>query len=168
MTTQDIMLGARGVHIRELKTQLQRITAENAALRSECDALRAHLDMAVLAAVELREGQPLELWDGWNLILGAQREAHDKADLIAQAHACARRVWIVFDGPDENVRNEGLVRISYTGGTGEHRADRFIIDFVRMAHYLGLSQHVSVRTNDKEFRKKIERICHVPRRIVAD
>ena len=51
---------------------------------------------------------------------------------------------------------DGNVRISYTGGQGEHRADKFIVDFVRMAAYLGLADKVSVRTNDKGFRKALE------------
>ena len=43
-------------------------------------------------------------------------------------------------------------------GEGEHRADKFIIDFVRMAAYLGLADKLSVRTNDKDFRKTVERL----------
>ena len=53
---------------------------------------------------------------------------------------------------------DGNVRISYTGGEGEHRADKFIIDFVRMAAYLGLAENLTVRTNDKDFRKAVERL----------
>ena len=148
-------------HVRELKTALTKAAAENAALHDELDSLKAHLDMALLAAMDLKDGEPLEIWDGWNLILGAQKEAKDRADLIAQAKASGRRVWIVFDGHDENVRLDGNVRVSYTGGQGEHRADKFIIDFVRAAAYLGLAGQVSVRTNDKDFRKAVERVCEL-------
>jgi len=56
------------------------------------------------------------------------------------------------------VQQDGLVRVSYTGGEGEHRADRFICDFIRMAAYLGLAGKVSVRTNDKDFLKEVRRL----------
>ena len=145
-------------HVRELKTALTKAAAENAALRDELDSLKAHLDMALLAAMDLKDGEPLEIWDGWNLILGAQKEAKDRADLIAQAKASGKRVWIVLDGHDENVHLLGAnVRVSYTGGEGEHRADKFITDFVRTASYLGLADRVSVRTNDKDFLRQVNR-----------
>ena len=145
-------------HVRELKTALTKAAAENAALHDELDSLKAHLDMALLAAMDLKDGEPLEIWDGWNLILGAQKEAKDRADLIAQAKASGKRVWIVLDGHDENVHLLGAnVRVSYTGGEGEHRADKFIIDFVRTAAYLGLASKLSVRTNDKDFLRQVNR-----------
>ena len=145
-------------HVRELKTALTKAAAENAALRDELDSLKAHLDMALLAAMDLKDGEPLEIWDGWNLILGAQKEAKDRVDLIAQAKASGKRVWIVLDGHDENVHLLGAnVRVSYTGGEGEHRADKFIIDFVRTAAYLGLASKLSVRTNDKDFLRQVNR-----------
>lgn len=158
MSAQDVIIGSRALHVRELKTEIEKLKAENAALRTERDALKAHFDLALLAAQDLRDGAVLEIWDGWNLILGAQKEARDRADLLAQAKASGKRVWVVFDGHDENVRQEGLVRISYTGGEGEHRADKFICDFVRMAAYLGLADKVSVRTNDKDFLKNVRRL----------
>lgn len=159
MNAQDVILGSRVAHVRELRGEVGRLTAENAALRAECDSLKAHFDKALLAAMDLRDGEPLEIWDGWNLILGAQKEAKDRADLIAQAKATGRRVWIVLDGQDENVHLLGAnVRLSYTGGTGAHRADKFICDFIRMAKYLGLSDRITVRTNDKDFRRTVQRL----------
>ena len=158
MNAQDIIRSAQLTHVRELQTALVKAASENAALHDELDALKAHFDLALLAAMDLKDGEPLEIWDGWNLILGAKKEAKDRADLIAQAKASGKRVWIVLDGHDENVKLDGNVRISYTGGQGEHRADKFIIDFVRMAAYLGLADKVSVRTNDKDFRKAVARL----------
>ena len=158
MTAQDIIKSAQLTRVRELQTALTKAAAENAALHDELDALKAHFDLALLAAMDLKGGEPLEIWDGWNLVLGSPKEAKDRADLIAQAKASGKRVWIVFDGHDENVTFDGNVRISYTGGQGEHRADKFIIDFVRMAAYLGLTANLSVRTNDKDFRKAVERL----------
>ena len=158
MSAQDIIMGSRIAHVRELKTEIEKLKAENAELRAEHDSLKAHFDLALLAAIDLKDGEPLEIWDGWNLILGARKEAKDRADLIAQAKASGKRVWIVFDGHDERIAHEDKVRVSYTGGQGAHRADKFIVDFVRMAAYLGFANKVSVRTNDKDFRKAVNRL----------
>ena len=166
MNAQDLILGSRVAHVRELQSELATVKAENAALREENAALRSHFDFALLAASDLQDLPPegrLEIWDGWNLILGAQKEAENRAALVEQAKARlaetgSRRIWIVFDGPDERVQQEGRLRISYTGGTGEHRADRLITAFVRMAAYLGLSDRIAVRTNDKDFARDVKRI----------
>lgn len=158
MTAQDIIKSSQLTRVRELQTALKKAAAENAALRNELDSLKAHFDLALLAAMDLKSGETLEIWDGWNLILGAQKVAKDRADLIAQAKASGKRVWIVFDGHDENVKLDGKVRISYTGGQGEHRADKFIVDFVRMAAYLGCASRVTIRTADKDFLAKVRQI----------
>jgi hypothetical protein len=166
MSAQDLILGARVAHVRELQTALAQEKAANAALRDENAALKAHFDFALLAAEDLKGLQPgerLELWDGWNLVLGAQKEARDRADLVAQAKTrlaadAGLRVWIVFDGPREAATNDGRLRVSYTGGQGEHRADRFILAYVRMAAYLGLADRLAVRTNDKDFARDARRM----------
>ena len=158
-SAQDILMDSRVAHVRELKTRIEKLTAENAALRDELTSLKAHFDMAVLAAMDLQGDEPLEIWDGWNLVLGADRVAKSRHELYEQAKASGKRVWIVLDGHDENVRALGdKVRISYTGGTGEHRADKFICDFVRMAKYLGLADKVTVRTSDKDFLSQVRHI----------
>lgn len=158
MDTQAVMMGSRVAHVRELKTELEKLKAENAALRKEKEELAAHLDLAILAAEDLREDGELEIWDGWNLILGAPKEARDRDDLVAQAKATGRRVWIVLDGPDPRTTVDGNVRITYTGGSGAHRADKLICDFLRMARFRGDLAKVSVRTNDKDFQKDVTRI----------
>lgn len=162
MNTQDLMIGAKIAKARELRIENEKLRQENAALKSEMEALKAHFDLALVAAKDLEKGE-LELWDGWNLILGAKKEARDKADLVAQAITLTKspnpkKIWIVFDGKDENVVEEEGVRISYTGGEGAQRADRFIVDFVRMAKYLGLRDKVKVRTNDKELLRKVSKL----------
>lgn len=154
-SAQNILMDARLTHVRELKAEIGRLRAENARLRDSESALRAHFDMALLANEDLRTG-PLEIWDGWNLILGAKKEARDRNELIAQAKETGLRIWIVLDGHDENVRQDGLVRISYTGGEGEQRADRLICDYVRAARYLGLADRITVRTNDKDLRRRVQ------------
>ena len=177
MSAQDLILGSRVAHVCELRAQLAKAKAENAALREENVALKAHFDLALLAAADLRDLPPdgwLEIWDGWNLVLGAQKAARDRAALLAQAKerlsqpgAEALRIWIVFDGPTESVRPDGRLRVSYTGGTGEHRADRFIVAFVRMAAYQGLSGRLSVRTNDKGFLRDVKRLLQADRGAAA-
>lgn len=168
MNAQDVILGARVAHVRELKAEVERLKSENGALRDELQSLRAHFDQALLAAEDLKaipEGGRLEIWDGWNLILGAKKRAVSREELIAQAHnrvakaGSGLKIWIVFDGKDERVSSvDGGVRVSYSGGVGAHRADRFICDFVRMAAYLGLAERLSVVTDDRDFRRAIERV----------
>lgn len=167
MNTQDLMIGAKIAKARELRQENEKLKKENAALKAEMESLKAHFDLALVAAKDLEKGE-LEIWDGWNLILGAKKEARDKADLVAQAITLTqtpnpqspnpKKIWIVFDGKDENVVEEGDVRVSYTGGEGSQRADRFIVDFVRMAKYLGLRDKVKVRTNDKELLRKVNKL----------
>ncbi len=168
MNAQDLIFGSRVAHVRELRTELAKAKAENAALHDENAALKAHFDFALLAAADLRQlpsDGRLEIWDGWNLILGSPRVAADREELIAQATARLAEkgaenlhIWIVFDGPDEKVSQTGRLRVSYTGGTGAHRADRLIVSFVRMAAYLGLSGKLAVRTNDKDFARTVKRL----------
>ena len=158
MSADGIIFESRVTHIRELKAELEKLRRENAALRDENASIKSHLDLAILAAEELGKGESIELWDGWNMILDAKVEARDLDGLVAMAKAKGGKVWIVMDGSRENVINDGSVRVSYTGGTGEHRADRFIIDFVRMARYIGREGQVSVRTGDKDFAKAVKRL----------
>ena len=166
MSSQDIMMGARVAHVRELKAEIGRLRAENTRLRAECESLRAHFDIALAAAGDLRglpEGGRLEIWDGWNLVLGAKKEARDCGDLASQAKRMVDEtpglfVWIVFDGPRMASHVEGRVRISYTGGEGSQRADRLVVDYFRMAVWLGFGDRVSVRTNDKDFLRQVNRL----------
>lgn len=166
MTAQDIMAASQLTRSRELQTALTKAAAENARLAAENAELKAHLDLAILAAEDLRtlpEGGKLIIVDGWNMILGANRKACDPKELIAQARAHLQEhpldfVWIVFDGPRENARVDGRLRISYTGGEGEHRADKFICDFLRMAKFRGSLERIVVETEDKDFRKEVERL----------
>lgn len=167
MSAQDVISSTRVEHVRELKAELAKLKAENDRLRRENDELKAHFDLAVAAVHDLDTLPPdgrLHIWDGWNLILGAKREARDRDDLVAQARAHLQaspqdRVWIVLDGPRESsvAAEGGRLRVSYTGGTGAHRADRLICDFVRMARFCGLSDRITVRTRDKDFLREVKR-----------
>lgn len=169
MSSQDIVIGARMAHVRELKAEIARLREENTRLRDDAESLRAHYDEALLAAEDLRTLPPggcLEIWDGWNLILGAKKESRGRNELIEQARRRTEEsggslhVWIVLDGPREATRCEGSVRVTYTGGEGSQRADRMIVDYVRMAAWLGYADKVTVRTNDKELKRQVSRLTH--------
>jgi len=173
MTAQDMIEAARLTRVRELQTQLAKAAAENAHLAAENAELRAHLDLAILAAEDLRtlpENGRFIIIDGWNVILGARvgkdvqgYRARNPADLVAEAKRHVDEhpedfVWVVFDGPRENARVEGRLRISYTGGNGPHRADRLICDFLRMAKFRGTLERIEVVSRDREFGKEMERL----------
>ncbi len=157
---------ARLVRVRELQTALTKAAAENLRLKTENEMLFAHFDLAILAANDLAALPPdgrLVIVDGWNMILGANKVAKDRAELIAQAKAHVAEhpsdfVWIVLDGPRASSSVDGRVRVSYTGGVGAHRADKFICDFLKMARFRGDLRRVEVRTDDKDFKKEVKRI----------
>lgn len=172
MTAQDVILGARVQHVRELKTQVTELKSENDRLRRENEELRSHFDLALTAALDLGalpEGGSLVLVDGWNFILGANRTAKDPAQLRTHVEKYLAEnpkdaAWIIFDGPHETTTDVPRLRVSYTGGTGAHRADRLVIAFVRMAAYLGLADRIAVRTCDKDFARTAQRLMkEVPR-----
>ena len=157
---------ARLVRVRELQTALTKAAAENLRLKTENEMLFAHFDLAVLAANDLAalpsDGR-LVIVDGWNMILGANKVAKDRAELVAQAKAHVAEhpsdfVWIVLDGPRASSSVDGRVRVSYTGGVGAHRADKFICDFLKMARFRGDIRRIEVRTDDKDFKKEVKRI----------
>ena len=178
MDAQGVIDESRLTHLRELKTAVARLKSENAVLRDENAALKAHLDFAILAARDLAalEGDArLVIVDGWNLVLGARKFGLDRTRLFAQAkdrkdlEAQARRhlaerpqdlVWIVLDGPRFATWTDGRLRVSYTGGEGAHRADRFICDFLRMAAFRGDVSRISVVTNDKDFQRSVNRLIN--------
>lgn len=166
MTAQSVLQEARVTQVRALKSEIERLKAENALLRDENAAFRSHFHLAVLAAADLARlpaGGVFHLVDGWNLILGAHREAKNPNDLLARTARYlddhpADAAWVVFDGPEENVRVDGRLRVSYTGGTGAHRADRFVCDFLRMARFAGLTARIRLHTHDKGFLKTAARL----------
>ncbi len=64
--------------------------------------------------------------------------------------------WIIFDGSEANSYRSGAYRVTYTGGTGPHRADRLILDYVHAARILGLdTSRIMVDTADKALAKKL-------------
>ena len=64
--------------------------------------------------------------------------------------------WIIFDGSEANSYRSGAYRVTYTGGTGPHRADRLILDYVHAVRILGLdTSRITVDTADKALAKKL-------------
>ena len=157
MNAQDMIEAARLVRVRELQTALTKAAAENLRLKTENEMLFAHFDLAILAANDLAALPPdgrLVIVDGWNMILGANKVAKDRAELVAQAKAHVAEhpsdfVWIVLDGPRASSSVDGRVRV---------RADKFICDFLKMARFRGDIRRVEVRTDDKDFKKEVKRI----------
>ncbi len=166
MDAQDVILGSRVAHVRELKAEIAKLKSECSALREENTKLKAHFDMALLAADDLKrldDGGRFIIVDGWNAILGAKKLAADPKSLIEfyKRHLNENPldfVWIVFDGHTENSKSYDRLRVSYTGGIGLHRADRFICDFLRMAMFSGVSSKIDVVTFDKDFLKQVKRL----------
>ena len=166
MDAQAVMLGARVAKVRELKAELEAARAEKARLADEYRALKAHFDLALLAAQDLRalpaEGE-FVIVDGWNQILGADRRYRSREELTAayrrhlEAHP-GDFVWIVYDGPRLSSSATGRLRVTYTGTQGAHRADRLIVDFLRMAVYLDLAARIRVETDDRDFRRAVDRL----------
>ena len=152
--------------IRALKDEMARLKAELARACEERDSLRQHFALALLAAQDaerLATNGTLLIVDGWNAILGSENIGgwRDRLTQLARewlASHPADRAWIVFDGPDASGFAEDRLRVSYTGGTGAHRADRLVCDYLRMRRYSGASGNVTVVTNDKDFRKEAERL----------
>ncbi len=171
MKAQDVILGSRVAHVRELKSEVARLKEENAQLREANAELLAHFDLALLAASDLARLSPggrMVVWDGWNLIRGAPSLARDPADLEAQARIHLEShpldfIWIVYDGEREGVKCDGWLRLSWTGGKGAQRADRFICDFVRAARFRGDVGRLEVRTRDKALSAAVERLVRLVR-----
>lgn len=166
MSAQDVILGSRVSHVRELKAEIARLKEENAALRNASESLKAHFDLALLAAHDLASlpaSGKLIVIDGWNRILSSTKTAKDREELFRQAYRRTEEnpsdfIWIVFDGPRASSSLKGRVRVSYTGGSGPHRADRLICDYLRMARFLGKTDRIEVETDDKDFLREISKI----------
>ncbi len=162
MTSNDIFKDARVAHVRELKDKLAKVTAELSSVRAELESLREHMSLAVLAAKDidaLGDNRTLVIVDGWNVALNSVTGAdwkEKRAKLIKFSHWITNTyreffIWIVFDGATIGGSCENNVRISYTGGNGNHRADKMICDFLRMLKLSDSTLPTVVVTNDKDF-----------------
>ena len=169
MTTNDIFRDTRVAHVRELKAEVARLKEELARTREARESLDRHFSLALAAARDAERMPPdaeLLIVDGWNAVIGTRRlddaarhARRDRlvADLRARASANPRlHVWALCDGAEMRAAAEsgGRLRVGYTGGTGAHRADRMVCDYLRMRKILGLNNPVTVVTDDKDFAKE--------------
>ena len=177
MKSNDIVNEARMLHLRELKTSLAETKKRLQKVESDKDLLLAHFPLALAAIYDFRnlpDDKELRIIDGWNAILKEKNLAKLSKDDISRlkkeylsrqgisipsvenAKLPPVSSWIVFDGKDANSYRSGDSRITYTGGTGSHRADRMILDFVNAAKILGLDiSRIIVETADKDLSKKL-------------
>lgn len=159
MNSNDVINDARVARVRELKAEIARLRADLSAATNELGEWRAHFDLAVLAAADAARVPPDErivVVDGCNLLFNGYNR--DRDALLADAAGIdAGFVWVVFDGPRENACVKGRMRVSYTGGTGTQRADRLIVDYLRMLRRAGDTHEVVVVTRDRDFRKAAEK-----------
>ena len=169
MTSNDIFRDTRVAHVRELKAEVARLKEELAREHGARESLESHFALALAAARDAERMAPdaeLLVVDGWNAVIGTHRLDADArhagrdrlvANLRARVAADPRlHVWALFDGAEMGAaaEAEGRLRVGYTGGTGAHRADRMVCDYLRMRKILGLNHAVTVVTDDKDFAKE--------------
>ena len=177
MTANNVIEDARVARVRELKTALAETKERLVRVEEERDSLLAHFDLALVALhdfEQLGDGAHLQIIDGWNAILRhrnvskltSEEISKLKADYLANLGIVPQPstpnsqpttlTWIVFDGSEENSYRSGSYRVTYTGGTGPHRADRLILDYVHAVRILGLdTSRITVDTADKALAKKL-------------
>jgi len=179
MHFNDIIRDERVLRIRELKDENARLKAEIARLSAVNAAMEKHVALAVLSARDaamLPKDGSIVILDGWNIILGARPKSiagsvdfnapriRDRDALMSEAiqYADAHQdtfVWIVYDGAEESAAMSApRVRISYTGGEGSQRADRLIIDFLRMLSLSGQAVHAILVTADRDLGRAAEKL----------
>ena len=182
MKSNDIVADARMMHLRELKTALADAKARLLKAESERDALAAHFSLGLAALHDfesLASGAEFRIVDGWNAILRMKNVSKIPQDGISalkkeylaklgampptepgtpadSAGLPPVSAWIVFDGKVANTYKSGPYRVTYTGGTGAHRADRMILDYVNAAKILGLDvSRITVETADKDLARRL-------------
>ena len=169
MTSNDIFRDTRVAHVRELKAEVARLKEELAREHDARASLESHFALALAAARDAERMAPdaeLLIVDGWNAVIGTRRlddaARHARRDrLVAELRTRVAanprlHVWALFDGAEMHAETElgGRLRVGYTGGTGAHRADRMVCDYLRMRKILGLNHAVTVVTDDKDFAKE--------------
>ena len=169
MTATDIIRDARVAHVRALKAEVARLKDELARERGARASLENHFALALAAARDAERMAPdaeLFVVDGWNAVIGTRRldaaarhAGRDRLIEVLRARVAADprlHAWALFDGAEMRAAAEadGRLRVGYTGGTGAHRADRMVCDYLRMRKILGLNHAVTVVTDDKDFAKE--------------
>lgn len=127
-------------------------------------------NVAALGRVLKGQADALVLVDGHNMLFGlpsryAPRRGEplseaEKRDLLADDFVRlarpnpAMRVFIVFDGPERSDTNKSHnVLVTYSGGTGEHRADGVILDKLRFFQSVASAPLRYMVSDDQDLRK---------------
>lgn len=114
------------------------------------------------------------LVDGHNVLFGLQgrylpptgaavptaaartRLIEDVVQLTGGRPTC--RAWVVFDGPAHTESTAAAnVRVTYSGGVGEHRADLVLLDNVRFFHSVG-NTPIVLASNDSDLCAEARRL----------
>lgn len=174
MTANEIFAGQHLTHVRELKTEVAHLNEELLRTRTELETLRSHFALALAAmrdADRLPAGGRLAIIDGWNALLGSASiltpEERHAEPATKRARLCAivqtwleahplNAAWVVFDGSRADGHVDGRLRVTFTGGTGPHRADHMVCDYLRMRRLSGAAHDVMVFTEDADFRREAE------------
>ena len=157
MDSQATILASRFARLREMREEIARLNKENVRLRDEMESRQTHFSLAVMAGVDFavmpRDGLFI-IVDGWNVALGGKRRRTPKLlrEMALRYLAIHKNdfIWIVWDGKDEGGTQSDRLRMSWTGGIGKQRADRFICDFIRMANWRGGAERIRLLSSDKE------------------
>lgn len=155
MNIGNVILDARVAHVRELKAETARLKAELAAVRNGKEAVEKHFSLALAALRDADSADVLVAIDGWNAVNRSPFRTREA--LLDYCRSIVRPglfIWIVFDGDEAAAETSEGLRVSYTGGTGDHRADRLISDWVHAFALRGLRKTVRVVTDDDDFAKK--------------
>ena len=165
MDSQATILASRFAKLREMREEIAHLHKENLRLRGEAEAMQSHFALALMAAIDLavlpQDGLFI-IVDGWNIVLGGRRKRTPKLikDLARSYLALHPRdfIWIVWDGPEEGGSQHDRLRMSWTGGIGKQRADRFICDFIRMANWRGSAKRIRLLSSDKDLMNSVHRL----------
>jgi len=175
MNSNDIFGEARVRHVRELKAALAETRERLLKAESERDLILAHFPLALTALRDfecLEEGAQLRVIDGWNAVLRLRNVSKLSQEEVSalkrkylaefgisgeeEAGSAPVDTWIVFDGKIPDSFRSGRCRVTYTGGTGPHRADRMIADYVNAAAVLGLDvSRITVETSDRDLASRV-------------
>jgi len=173
MTAAGLLpMGSNGRVLAAFRKRFGAIQALSVMPDPETDACKPAVSLLGRA---LAGQQPLMLLiDGHNALFGLPTRYNPKrgsaasegdkrnklaADIIrVTAPNPAVRVWIVFDGPQRtDTQASPNVRVTYSGGEGEHRADTVLLDNIKFFRTTDPAMAVLLVSNDSDLCKEAAR-----------